>query len=190
MEGYIGSHGQYDSTGIFTTIPAIASGLMGILIGHMLERKDIEIEVKLIWMFIIACTFLMLGWAFSYEFPMITRLWISSYVLFTSGIAVICFATSFWFLDVQKYPKGIKPFIAFGTNALTAYFVAGIFGQLITRNQFISFNSGKISPKEWLFNEVHTSVFNPYNASFAYLILNTLLILIWYMYKRNKFIKV
>lgn len=194
LEGYIGSHGQgqYDSTGIFTTIPAIASGLMGVFIGHLLERKDIEIEVKLIWMFIIGCTFLMLGWAFSYEFPMIKRLWTSSYVLFTSGIAVICFAASYWFLDVQKYQKGIKPFIAFGTNALTAYFVAGIFGKLITSNQFISFNGGKISPKEWFYNEVLTAVFNPYNASFAYSILYTLLIfiLIWYMYKKNIFIKV
>jgi len=95
----------------------------------------------------------------------------------------------------KKYPKGIKRFLIFffffffffvfflllllGTNALTAI-CAGIFGQLINANQFISFNSGKISRKEMvLFNGgSYFSVQPIIMGSFAYLIpLNTLLIL-------------
>ncbi|MFC4221284.1 acyltransferase family protein [Flagellimonas marina] len=193
LEGYIGSRGQgqYDSTGIFTTIPSVASGLAGILVGNLLAEKKKEQNEKLIWMFIFGCLSMAVGWAFSYEFPIIKRLWTSSFVLYTAGIATICFATSYWLLDVKNRQKYIKPFLAFGVNALAAYFGAALLGQLASV-QFIPLNGSKVGVREWLFNEVLTSILNPYNASLAYAILNTsvIFILVWYFYKKNIIIKV
>ncbi|MEZ4810685.1 MAG: heparan-alpha-glucosaminide N-acetyltransferase domain-containing protein [Allomuricauda sp.] len=193
LEGYIGSHGQgqYDATGIFTTIPAIASGLAGILVGNLLADKNKEQNEKLIWMFIFGCLSIAVGWAFSYEFPVIKRLWTSSYVLHSAGIATVCFATSYWLLDVKNRQKYTKPFLAFGVNALAAYFVAALVGRL-TSARFIPFNNTTVTPREWVYNEVLTAIWNPYNASFAYSVLNTSLIflLVWYFYKKNIIIKV
>ena len=193
LEGYIGKGGlgRYDATGIFTTIPAIASGLSGIFVGHLLADKKRKEQEKLIWLFIFGCFSMLAGWVMGFAFPIIKKLWTSSFVLYTSGIATVCFATSYWFLDVLNRRKFTKPFIAFGVNALVAYFAAAWFGQL-TGAKWIPFNGVGISAKEWLYNEVLTSVFNPYNASFAYSICNTGLIflLVWYFYKKNIIIKV
>ena len=134
---------------------------------------------------------MLLGWIFSFEFPIIKNLWTSSFVLYSSGIAIICFAISYWFLDILKYKKLTKPFIAFGTNALIAYFGASIIGDL-TSIQFIEINSTFFSIREWMYNDVLTSILNPYNASFAYSIINTTLIFIpiWWLFKKKIIIKV
>ncbi|MFK5972320.1 MAG: heparan-alpha-glucosaminide N-acetyltransferase domain-containing protein [Flavobacteriaceae bacterium] len=193
LEGNIGRKGKgvYDSTGIFTTIPAIASGLSGVFTGHLLASKKMDAHVKLIWLFVAGCALLLSGWIWSMEFPMIKRLWTSSFVLYTSGLAVLCFAISYWFIDILNYQKMIKPFLAFGSNALIAYFVAGIFGHF-TSAKFLEYGNTTNSIKDWMFSEVFSTVLSPYNASFAYSIANTLLIfiLVWWMYKKNIIIKV
>lgn len=192
FEGYLGrrGQGQYDITGIFTSIPAIASALSGFFVGHLLANKKSNDNAKVIWMFIVGCSIMLLGWVFSFEFPIIKNLWTSSYVLYSSGIAIICFATSYWFLDVLKYKKFVKPFMAFGTNALIAYFGASIIGDL-TSIQFIETNDALLSIREWAYNAL-TLIFNPYNASFAYSILNTTVVFIpiWWLYKKKIIIKV
>ncbi|TMU50707.1 acyltransferase family protein [Flagellimonas algicola] len=193
LNGYLGSkgQGQYDATGIFTTVPAIASGLAGVLTGELLSDRTKNQNEKLIWIFIFGIFSMGLGWAFSYGFPIIKKLWTSTFVLHTAGIAALCFAMSYWFLDVKNWNKWTKPFLAFGVNALAAYFIAALLGRL-TSSPFIGYKGVQISPREWFYNEVLKVLFNGYNASFAYSILNTTLIfmLIWYLYKRNIIIKV
>jgi len=76
---------------------------------------------------------------FSYEFPLISKIVISILTCYlTSGIRCNCFATScLVFLDGFKIiQRGNKNLYAFGTNALTAYFVAGI---------LVSFNNAEIN---------------------------------------------
>ncbi|WP_181938015.1 MULTISPECIES: acyltransferase family protein [unclassified Arenibacter] len=193
LNGNIGPMGRglYDSTGIFTTIPAIASGLSGIFIGRLLNSNKMHNEVKLIWMFIIGCTLLIIGWIWSFDFPMIKRLWTSSYVLHTSGVAILFFTTSYWFIDVLKLKKGIKPVLAFGSNALAAYFLASVFGKC-TSAKILNDNNSFYSIKDWIYINILTKIFNPYNASFAYSILSLsiIFILVWWLYKRNIIIKV
>jgi len=193
LEGNIGRNGKglYDLTGIFTTLPAIASGLSGIFIGHLLLNEKMEEQIKLIWMFVVGCSLMFAGWLWNLEFPIIKKLWTSSFVLYTSGIAILCFAISYWFIDVLKYQKMIKPFLAFGSNALIAYFVAGLFGKF-TNVKILEINNNTTSIKDWMFSEVLTNIFNQYNASLVYSLLNTLLIfiLIWWLYKKDIIIKV
>ncbi len=193
LNGYLGKKGSgsFDITGIFTSIPAIASGLSGVLVGHLLAEKKFDENVKLIWMFVAGSGMMLTGWIFSFEFPIIKKLWTSSYVLYTSGIATIAFAVSYWFLDVLQYLRFTKPFLAFGMNALIAYFAAALIGTLTGRIEFM-YNGEMTSVKTWVYNDVLSSVLNPHNASFAYSIINVaiLFIPVWWMYKRKIIIKV
>ncbi|WP_170283960.1 acyltransferase family protein [Flagellimonas olearia] len=193
LNGYMGGKGKglYDSTGIFTTVPAVASGLSGVLVGHLFLSEKMTDNVKLIWMFIVGNILLVVGWIWSFEFPMIKRLWTSSYVLYTSGMAILFFATSYWFIDVLGYQKKIKPILAFGSNALIAYFAASILGKS-TSLKIIDDNGTLNSIKDLMFNEVLTRIFNPYNASLVYSILSLsiLFILVWGLFRRNIIIKV
>jgi len=107
----------------FPTIPAIASGLMGILIGHTLERKDIgKLQVNSIWqLFIIACTFSHARFGhLANDLPMNNE--IAGYTLrvIYFRYSCICFATPFLVSRFSKYPKGIKLLLLLH-QCLTAY---------------------------------------------------------------------
>lgn len=195
LEGNLGQKGEglYDATGIFTTIPAIGSGLSGVFIGYLLLPGKMDGRISLIWMFVLGCSFLALGWLWSLEFPIIKRLWTSSFVLHTSGLAILCFAISHWFMDLLKFEIGTKPFLAFGANALAAYFVAGVFGKFTSVKILSMGHDGSvISIREWIFSKLLMIAPDPYVSSLAYSVMNTLLIftLIWALYKRNIIIKV
>ncbi len=193
LNGFLGRNGsaQFDTTGIFSTIPAIASGLTGVLVGHLLLVKKKNQPTKVIWIVIAGNVLMLIGWLWSLEFPMIKRIWTSSYVLYSSGIAMVCFAISLWFIDILKYKKLIKPFLAFGVNALIAYFISGLLVKLTSIDIFM-YRGDITSVKEWLFSVVLSSVLNPYNASLAYALLNTsvIFLLIWRLYRKGIVIKV
>lgn len=143
-------------------------------------------------MFIASGILIFAGWIWSFEFPMIKNLWTSSFVLHTSGLAIFCFAISYWFFDFLNNKKYVAPFLAFGTNALVAYFVAGLFSKLTSAQLFESEDGSFHSIREWLYSDVLVKIFNEYNASFAYSILNTsfIFLFIWWMYKKKIIIKV
>ena len=193
LNGYLGTKGlaTYDNNGIFSTIPAIASGMSGMFAGYLLKQNNMDEKTRLIWLFIAGCLMMFAGWVFSFEFPMIKRIWTASYVLHTSGIAFLCFAGAYWFLDILRYLRLTPPFLAFGVNALTAYFIAGIWGKLSNTITFI-YHEKETVPKQWFYEEVFLSFFDRYNASLAYAIVNTCLILIpvWIMYRKGLVVKV
>ncbi len=174
--------GTYDITGIFTSIPAIPSGLAGVLAGRLLIDSRSDDKTKVIRLLIAGNALMLAGWAFGYYFPIIRNVWSSSYTVYTSGIALICFAALYWFVDVLQFNKRLAFFIAFGRNALIAYAGSTLFSDLTQETGF----------KQWMFNDVLSTFLNSYNASLLYSLLSLGLISIpvWWMYKRKIVIKV
>ncbi len=139
-------------------------------------------KTKVIRLLIAGNALMLAGWAFGFYFPIIRNIWSSSYTVYTSGIALICFATLYWFVDVLQFNKRLTFFIAFGRNALIAYAGSTLFSDLTQETGF----------KQWIFQDVLSTFFNDYNASLLYSLLSLGLIFIpiWWMYKRKIVIKV
>lgn len=112
----------WDPEGIFSTLPAIATGLFGVLIGSWLKRKDKPDAVKISWMFSIGLLAVILGLIWDLFFPINKALWTSSFVLYTGGLATLGLALCYWLIDVQGYKKGTTPFVVYGVNAITVFF--------------------------------------------------------------------
>jgi len=116
----------YDSEGFYSTFPAIASGISGLLAGRIiLDNRNKETQV--LNFFVIGSLLVLLGTAFSWTFPLIKKIWSSSYVLVTSGWAFVVFALLIWLIDVKDFMKGTKPFLIFGSNAIAIYVLADVF---------------------------------------------------------------
>lgn len=116
----------YDSEGFYSTFPALSSGISGLIAGRIiLQTRDKETQV--LNFFVIGSILILLGSAFSLTFPLIKKIWSSSYVLVTSGWAFIIFALLIWLIDVKSFRKGTKPFIIFGSNAIAIYVLADVF---------------------------------------------------------------
>ena len=178
----------WDPEGILSTLPAIATGLFGVLVGIYLRRKDVEVGTKMAWLFSAGVAAVLLGLLWDLEFPINKALWTSSYVLYTGGLATIFLALSYWIIDANNYNRFTKPFVVYGVNAITVFFVSGLLPRLL--------NMIKIKPDigalTWFNQTFFTPYFSPINASLAYAIFVVLFfyVILWLMYKKNIIIKV
>lgn len=112
----------FDPEGILSTLPALATALLGNLTGAWLLSKNNKIK-KLIGMLIAGLTASALGWIWGYWFPINKALWTSAYVLWTGGLALLLLALCYWLLELKMWRSWSKPFAIFGTNAIAAYFL-------------------------------------------------------------------
>ncbi len=117
--------GNWDPEGIFSTVPAIVTGIAGMLTGKFL-LTDIPIERKIIWMFIAGIGACILGYVWSWNFPLNKNLWTSSYVLVTGGLACMAFAVFIYLIDVLQFKSVGWPGIVYGANAIIIYVVADL----------------------------------------------------------------
>jgi predicted acyltransferase len=176
----------YDPEGILSTIPALATTLIGVLTGQWLRSEKTRYE-KVAAMFVVGAVCIALGWGWNAFFPINKALWTSSYVLFTGGLALQFLAFCYWLIDIKGYRRWAKPFEVFGMNAIALYVGAGIMADLfgVIKVQGQSLGS-------WIYERGFESWLPPVDASLAFAISFVLfwLLLMWILYRRRIFIKV
>ncbi len=140
---YKGFGRPFDPEGLLSTLPAICTVIIGFYIAELIGKDSAngKTVVKMV-LFGAAATGLGLLW--SMLFPVNKALWTSSYVLYTAGLAMIVLAIIYLIADVFKFQWWGKFFLVFGTNALFAFFLAGIWTRMML---FIKVSSveGKIT---------------------------------------------
>ena len=119
----------YDPEGLLSTIPAIATTMIGVFTGQWLRTEKTRVE-KAAGMFVVGAICVAVGWAWNSFFPINKALWTSSYVLFTGGLALQFLALCYWLIDIKGYRRWAKPFEVFGMNAIALYVGAGLMASL------------------------------------------------------------
>lgn len=182
----------WDPEGILSTIPAISTGLFGVLVGTFLRRKNIYASTKVAWMFTVGTAAGILGLIWDLEFPINKSLWTSSFVLYTGGLATTALALFYWLVDVQGYNRWTKPFVVYGVNAITVFFLSGLIPRILNMIRVKSAMGEELGGKEWLYQTFYAPYFSPVNASLAGAITVVLIWLgiLWWMYNRKIIIKV
>ncbi|TAH00007.1 MAG: DUF5009 domain-containing protein [Sphingobacteriales bacterium] len=182
----------WDPEGILSTIPAIASGIFGMIVGCIVntnEKPSIEISLRLIYHGIIA---IIIGICFDFFFPLNKSLWTSSFVLFTSGLATVYFSIIYWLIDVKNYKIGVNFFLVFGLNAITVFFGSAVIAKLLNIPCLVK-NTETIGAKQWLYQTFFVPyISNPYMASLAGALTFVVIwyAILWLMSKKNIFIKI
>lgn len=182
----------FDPEGLLSTLPAISSVLFGILTGSYLKKKINEYE-KVSSLFVWGFFAVVGGYIVSIWFPINKNLWTSSYVLLTTGMALIFLATCYWLIDIKGYKKWAVPFLIYGSNAITVYTLSGIIARILVFLFKVKLDSGKvITLKAYLFKTLFASWLPPHQASLAYAIVYDLILLgfMTILYKKRIFIKI
>jgi len=176
----------YDPEGLLSTIPALATTLMGVLTGHWLRGEKTRYE-KAAGMFVAGAVCVALGWSWNLFFPINKALWTSSYVLFSGGLALQFLGLCYWLIDIKGYRQWAKPFEVFGMNAIALYVGAGLMADL-----FGTIKVQGTSLGGWIYQRAFASWASPINASLAFAISFVLvwLVLMWILYRRRIFLKV
>jgi predicted acyltransferase len=113
--------GTSDPEGILSTIPVIATTLIGVLTGHWL-RSAKDNAVKISRMLLFGVLALVAGKLWNVWFPINKHLWTSSFVLFTGGFALLFLALLYWVLEVKKWRGAwTMPILVFGMNPIAGF---------------------------------------------------------------------
>ena len=175
----------WDPEGILSTLPAIATGITGMLAGHLIISK-MEQERKLVYLFTLSFFAFVAGFFWSYIFPLNKNIWTSSFVMVTSGLAGMTLAASIFMVDILGRTRFTKPGIIFGSNAIAVYVLADVW-----RLPFYSWKiSGSSLNVHWMnmFENFGWSMkFGSFTYAFIFICLN--FIPAWILYRKKIFIK-
>ncbi len=119
-----------DPEGLLSTLPSLATALLGYWTGLYIQRS--QPNFGLVWRLLafgLACFLLGLLWG--EVFPINKKIWTSSYVLVSGGLAIICLGLCLWFFDVAGWRRAAGPFQLVGVNAIFAYVASGFVARLL-----------------------------------------------------------
>jgi predicted acyltransferase len=122
--------GTYDPEGILSTMPAVVTGLLGIFAGLFVRNRAVPYRKKVLWLIGAGVVGVALGFLWGLEFPVIKKIWTSSYVLVAGGFSAILLGVFYWIVDVKKYQTWCQPFVWIGMNPIALYLISNFMGGL------------------------------------------------------------
>jgi predicted acyltransferase len=144
---YLGNH---DPEGLFSTIPAIATALLGMFTGEFLMSDYLNSKQinKVGVMAAAAIALMILGQIWNLFFPINKNLWTSSFVLWVGGLSLLLFTLFYLVIDVWGYRKWSFFFVVIGVNPITIYLVGRIVG-FDEASKFFTGGLSKLLPESW-----------------------------------------
>jgi predicted acyltransferase len=127
--------GDHDPEGYLSTLPAVASTLLGVFCGLWLRRKDVAERKRVTVLAAAGVLLILLGDAWGVQFPIVKKIWTSSFVLVAGGYSALIMATFYLVIDVWKIRAWATPLVWVGSNAITIYLLCNMvnFGALAQR---------------------------------------------------------
>jgi len=120
--------GTWDPEGILSTIPAVATCLLGIFAGLLLQNTSVPELRKVAYLMGLGLAGVALGWLWDLQFPVIKKIWTSSYVLVAGGYSAVLLGVFYLIVDVWKRQTWCQPFVWIGMNSITIYLTKNIIG--------------------------------------------------------------
>jgi len=178
---------DFDPEGLLSTLPAIATTLLGTLAGEFL-RGATSLRHKLRGLALAGVAGVAAGYAWHLWFPISKPLWTSSYVLFTAGAACLLLALGWWLIEMRGWHAWSKPFLWLGSNAIVAYALSTFVGKLWS---IIKLTDG-ITVQTWIYDHWFAPLAQEKNASLAFALCYVALwtLVAWALYRKKIFIKV
>lgn len=180
-----------DTEGLYSTIPAIVSVLVGYSAGIWInERKQLNSQTSMdLVLFGLCCLVIAIIW--DVAFPINKKLWTSSYVIFSTSWALMLLAACYELIEVRLIKRWSKPFEIMGLNGI-ALFVGSVILIKITAKTQIVTGATATSIYNWIYQNIFASWAGNLNGSFLFGIVTVLL---WYgfaviMYRKKWFIKI
>ena len=181
----------FDPEGLFSTLPAIATVILGYLSGFLIvstERK--KLVGKLL---IFGLLGVIAGLIWSFGFPINKPIWSSSYVVYTAGLALWVLAVMIYLIDILKYKKWAHPFLVFGMNSLFIFVFSGVWVKVITYLIHFSDETGNsVTGYAWLYKKGFASWAGDLNGSLFFALAHIVVywLIVLFLYRRKIFIPV
>ena len=181
----------FDPEGLLSTLPAIASLLIGIIAGEWL-RADYSNKRKLVLLVGTGFVLVLAGWLLSPLLPLNKKIWTSTFAMFSSGVSMLLCAALYFIVDIKRWRGWTPPALVFGTNAVFAFALSNIVTTLTDRIHFSQLGGSDLTLHEWGYRAGFATWLQPVHASLAYALLIVLLnmTLVYPLYRNRIFLRV
>ncbi|MBM4171471.1 MAG: DUF5009 domain-containing protein [Ignavibacteria bacterium] len=186
----------WDPEGLISTIPAIATTLLGAITGDYIRKSEHSKIEKSAWMFVAGAIMLLIGAALDMWMPINKSLWTVSYSIFIGGWALCLFGIFYFLIDAKGIKTWSQPFVVYGMNAIFVYVLSGVVAKSIGLWKFnVRLSDGTfstISLKSIIMQNIFDPLFSPINSSLAFAVffIAVMYLVVWILYKKKIFIKV
>ncbi len=164
-----------DNEGILSTLPAVATALLGALAGHWLRTAHAPVR-KARGLALAGLASLAAGLVWGLAFPIIKNIWTSSYVLFAGGWSLLLLAGFYWVIDVRGYKRWSYFFTVIGMNAITIYVAGRLFHFSAITNVFVHGFIDYLGPLKPIFWSVSVAA--------------TVWLFLWFLHRQKIYLKV
>jgi predicted acyltransferase len=137
----------WDPEGALSTIPSIATVLLGVLCGRWMIAAERPHRIE--GLLIAGAVATVVGWCWALVFPLNKSLWTSSYVLVSAGIGAVVFALLSAALDGRRDTRWARPLIIFGENPLIAYSGSELARHILHSSIKIPLAGRRLGTDEW-----------------------------------------
>jgi len=184
-----GSAVVFDPEGVLSTLPCIAHVLIGVWAGKLISEVK-ENGVRIQKLFIFGTIILFFGFLLQYGFPINKKIWSSSFVLTTCGLASLLLALLIWLIDIKTKKNWSIFFESFGVNPMFIYVVAAVLSVLLGNIGFTVYGEW-VSIHAYVYSQWLSPVFGDLMGSLLFALL--FVTLNWFigniLYKKKIFIK-
>jgi predicted acyltransferase len=115
--------GDHDPEGLLSTLPAVANCLIGVFVGVFLRNSTRNDWKKVGYLLVVGVAMAGLGWLWSLHFPVIKKIWTSSFVLVACGYSCLLLAAFHLVIEAIGWRAWALPFIWIGMNPITIYMI-------------------------------------------------------------------
>ncbi|HCC71241.1 MAG TPA: hypothetical protein DEQ09_08840 [Bacteroidales bacterium] len=180
----------FDPEGLLSTLPSIATVIIGFLTGNIVGKGPADMK-KVLKMVLAGLLLTVAGLVWKSWFPINKPLWTSSYVLYTGGLSMIILGLLYLIIDVFKLKAWTGFFKVFGMNALFIYIIASLWTKIMLMVK-IGTAAGKVSLYSWIYSKLCVPLLGNLMGSLLFALLQVFLmwILVYILYRRKVFIKV
>jgi len=160
---YKGEHVPFDPEGLASTATAVVQVIFGYMVGQYIQQKGKTYEM-LANLFVAACMLLFAGYCWDMVFPINKKIWTSSFVLYTTGLAILCICLLIYLIEFKEAKgKWSKFFDVFGKNPLFIFVLSGFLPRLLRLIKIPEGlnEEGKMeysSPFDWFYEHVCNNV--------------------------------
>jgi predicted acyltransferase len=187
----------WDPEGVLSTLPAIATTVLGLLAGAWVRsgRRPFAVTLGLLLAGVVLTTLGVL-WGEAAPpwllFPVNKSIWTSSFVLLTGGLASALFGLTYWVVDVEGWRAWAAPFATYGRNAIAVYVGAGLLARTLLVVKWPRADGVVASLWQRLHGALYASWLPPYVASLAWAVTFVALFyaLALWMERRGVYLKV
>ncbi len=179
-----------DPEGLFSTLPAVVSVLLGYFTGDWLRKQPVNSRTSMD-LVLVGLSGLVIGEVWGFWFPINKKLWTSSYVVFTAGWALLLLAACYELIEVRGLRRWGKPFEVMGLNAIFVFVTSVLMIKILVKTHI---GTGEKAPTTytWIYEHFFVPWAGAMNGSLFFAMVTVLFwwVVLYGMYRQRWFVKI